>query len=61
MSTKDWCITNGRCFQCLRRIETRDDEAYICIECGGLNRLLFVRKPALWRRVVRAITDVLQE
>lgn len=60
MNHKDWLITEGRCFKCARLIRTQDDEAYVCTECGGRNRLLHFRKPALWRRLVRAVTDTIR-
>lgn len=33
------------CFDCGEKIVTGDDEAQVCIECGGLNRRLAKIKP----------------
>lgn len=53
---RDIALTEGRCCQCLRMIYT-DDDAFVCIDCGGHNQLYGVRQPALWRRIVRRIAD----
>lgn len=46
------------CYQCQRPIQDNDD-AGVCILCGGMNFLVVraTKRPALWRRVVRAITN----
>lgn len=64
---RDVLFGPDRCGGCLRRTlkyagpiafaEAGTWQSVLCVECGGKLLLVPTRRPALWRRVVRATVD----
>jgi len=55
-------FTHARCSKCLRLFAAHvytENFRELCVACGGMNHAhpMYRHKPALWRRIVRRVTD----